>query len=60
MLETSGISKLKVVEYDSMSGEPIWVNSELIITSVRSEFLSLTTPKNQGFVKLWISKEGNE
>jgi len=46
MLETSGICMLKIVEYESMSGEHVWVNWEMIFTSVISGVLSLEAPKN--------------
>jgi hypothetical protein len=46
MLETSGKTRLKIDDYDSMSGEHVSVNSEMIFTSVRSGFFSLAAPKN--------------
>jgi hypothetical protein len=60
MQETDGTSMLKITDYDSMSGEHVWVNSELDLTSVDSGVLSLEAPKNQGFLNLQISKEGME
>jgi len=46
MLETSGKTKLKIYDYDSMSGEHVSVNSDMIFTSVRSGFFSLGALKN--------------
>jgi len=57
-MERDGTTRLKVVEYDSMSGENVWVNWDIMFTSVRAWFMSLTSPKNHGFVKLWISEGG--
>ena len=42
-----------------MSGEHIWVNSDLFLTSVRSGVMSLEAPKNQGFLEMWFFKEEN-
>jgi len=60
MQEIDGTTGLKIVDNDSMSGEHVWVNTEMDLTSVSCGVLSLATPKNQGFLKLWISMEGKE
>jgi len=58
MMEKSGTTRLKVVDYDSMSGKHVWVNSEIIFTSVISQVVSMVAPKDQWFVNMWISKGG--
>ena len=37
--ERYGENKLKIVDYDSMSAGHVWVNPEMVLTSVRSGFV---------------------
>jgi hypothetical protein len=48
----NGTTMLKLVDHDSMSGEPIGTTSGMIITSGKSEIWPLAAPENQGFRKL--------
>ena len=41
-----GTTSLKIIEYDSMRGGHVGVNSKIYLTSVRSGVLSLEAPKN--------------
>jgi len=46
MQETNGTTRLKIPYYDSLSGEHVWVNSEIYLTSVKSGVMSLASHQN--------------
>jgi hypothetical protein len=49
---TNGVAMLNLANHDSMSGEHIGINSQLIVTSGKSVICPIAAPKYHGFKKL--------